>query len=252
MNSDSFEEWIDDYFIPSFQAKYPGKKCSLVLDNAPYHIFGMFNPLAKSVTMANLSEKLRSLGVLKIKVTRENGQVYEFSVPRPGESWGRGQNKPTADEVKRATLKAMKEAGDSELLTWLENRFNELGWEVIFTPPYLPAFQPIELLWADCKNYIAKNYTTGRNFETIKSDFVAKSQTVDGAKLIRHAEDRMNTWIQLDTILSGSLDELIVPEDCETFFDSYNVKFYTDDELNEMQGKLEDSIITQIFDDVIE
>ena len=82
----------------------------------------------------------------------------------------------------------MKSTVDPALFTWLENRFKELGWEAIFTPPYTPAFQSIEKLWADCKNYI-----TGRGFEMIKSDFVAKSQTVDCGKLVRNAEDCMNT-----------------------------------------------------------
>ena len=32
------------------------------------------------------------------------------------------------------------------------------GWRCIFTPPYSPKLQPIELFWAHAKNYVGANY----------------------------------------------------------------------------------------------
>ena len=35
MNSQNFGEWVQQRLVPTFEAKYPGKKMILVLDNAP-------------------------------------------------------------------------------------------------------------------------------------------------------------------------------------------------------------------------
>ena len=35
MNSQNFDEWVQQRLVPTFEAKYPGKKTILVLDNAP-------------------------------------------------------------------------------------------------------------------------------------------------------------------------------------------------------------------------
>lgn len=245
MNSDEFKNWVNQ-FILAFQAKYPGKKCTLVLDNAPYHMCGMFNPLASSVTIKELTDYLKRMKDEKIRVTR-NGLLYEFDIENPGSSRKKA-DKPTKEELQAATMQAMKEKDDEFLYTWLELRFKELGWEVIFTPPYLPAFQPIELVWADCKNYIAKSYRTGRSFDMIKSDFIAKSQTVDGAKLVRHAEDRMNTWIEQDSVLSGSLENLIIPPEYKYLVDSCHAKFYSEAELDIMNQNIESTVTICIND----
>ena len=37
MNNQNFSEWVDLQLVPTFEARYPGKKMILILDNAPYH-----------------------------------------------------------------------------------------------------------------------------------------------------------------------------------------------------------------------
>ena len=32
-----FQFWLKNKFIPAFQARFPGKRARLILDNAPYH-----------------------------------------------------------------------------------------------------------------------------------------------------------------------------------------------------------------------
>ena len=44
----------------------------------------------------------------------------------------------------------------------------------LMTPPYHPELQPIEKLWRDVKQYVARLYTTGRTF----TELVA--QTLEG------------------------------------------------------------------------
>ena len=36
-NQNFFSEWVDLLLAPTFEARYPGKKMILILDNAPYH-----------------------------------------------------------------------------------------------------------------------------------------------------------------------------------------------------------------------
>ena len=35
MNDKNFAEWVDERLVPTFEAKFPGKRMILVLDNAP-------------------------------------------------------------------------------------------------------------------------------------------------------------------------------------------------------------------------
>lgn len=47
----------------------------------------------------------------------------------------------------------------------LLNEFDKYGWQVIFTPPYTPQFQPIEMVWGHCKGHVARQYVSSRTFE---------------------------------------------------------------------------------------
>jgi hypothetical protein len=48
------------------------------------------------------------------------------------------------------------------LKSCIEIYFEEKGWKLIFTPPYMPKFQPIERCWGYCKNGIAEEWKTKR------------------------------------------------------------------------------------------
>ena len=36
INAKNFDEWVKERLVPTFEAKFPGKRMILVLDNAPY------------------------------------------------------------------------------------------------------------------------------------------------------------------------------------------------------------------------
>ena len=44
----------------------------------------------------------------------------------------------------------------------LETLFSSETWKIIYTPPYTPALQPIELLWAEVKRRVANRFSYGR------------------------------------------------------------------------------------------
>lgn len=39
---------------------------------------------------------------------------------------------------------------------------DEREWKLIWTPPYMPTFQPIGLFWQHGKQYVSFYYNTGR------------------------------------------------------------------------------------------
>jgi hypothetical protein len=46
--------------------------------------------------------------------------------------------------------------------------FLELGWFIIFTVPYWAKSQPIELVWAYIKGYVARQYHPGRTTKDVR------------------------------------------------------------------------------------
>lgn len=72
MDATFFMYWVQNRLVPAFRLKYPGKKCILVLDNAPYHhamVKDGFRP--DSMTKDEIVERLATLprkrGVPKLK-----------------------------------------------------------------------------------------------------------------------------------------------------------------------------------------
>ena len=41
------------------------------------------------------------------------------------------------------------------------------GWELIWIPPYMPSFQPIELFWKHGKQYVSFKFETGRTIKRV-------------------------------------------------------------------------------------
>ena len=79
-----------------------------------------------------------------------------------------------------------------------------ITWTIIFTPPYLCNFQPIELLWAYVKNSIGRRCFKGRDMAWIANEFAKRAHHIDCAALICHAHESTDQWISLDTILHGN------------------------------------------------
>ena len=85
-----------------------------------------------------------------------------------------------------ATFQDFSEKAPNELLTWVEGRFNGLGWTLLFTPPYLCNFYPIEMYWAFIKNSIGREYFKGRTMDWIATEFGQLGNHIDCGYLIRN------------------------------------------------------------------
>ena len=99
MDDDFFINWTKNRFIPAFKAKFPNKKCILILDNASYHHAVGPDYMKLGGTKRELIEKLKKLNIKSIKVEREGKQV-EFKQS----TWNGhgGKLSPTVKELNEA------------------------------------------------------------------------------------------------------------------------------------------------------
>ena len=164
----------------------------LVMDNASYHhqINVNFYPKGKTphTSSKGLNARvLRMAGCKAIKVTR--GAVeYNYEVPdaeppdwtafldgraapgaKPptggadGTVYARGgSGGPAARELAIAATQWFRAHRPEVLESKVETMFRELGWKIIWTPPYAPKYQPIELVWGVGKQRAGTLYTKGR------------------------------------------------------------------------------------------
>lgn len=136
-----------------------------------------------------------------------------------------GNEGPSAEELKAATLIWLKANKPEALQSKVEAKFAQLGWSIVWTPPYCPKFQPIELLWGAAKQRAATMYFPGRNMATTKLHlrlgFYGGNNNngrhwgpVNIAGCWNTAKAELNKWISLDRKyvedgLSGDLDNLL-------------------------------------------
>jgi transposase len=171
MNADVFSSWLRNRFIPAFNARYPGKKCILVLDNAAYHrARGAEYVNPATMTKLELIQHLELFGINSITVNRR-GQSVQFnsaSFYRRG-----GDSGPTNAELK-AALQDYLNRNPHLQRSRAQTLFDAEGWQLLFTPPYNSECQPIEMVWAKVKKFVANQYTSDRTMEA------ARLQTLDG------------------------------------------------------------------------
>lgn len=104
--------------------------------------------------------------------------------------------------------------------TRLQTLFHNTGYQLLFTPPYTPEVQPIELVWAHVKNYVARQTTKDTNEEQlriiVRRGFYGDEETNHegvGAslclRLVHHCHKWINQFIEDDEDLDGDLMNLV-------------------------------------------
>jgi hypothetical protein len=79
------------------------------------------------------------------------------------------ENRPrvaTVDELRASYMLWLKWNKPEKLECKVERLLKDCGHEVLWTPPYCPDLQPIELFWAAGKNHALWLYQTGRTMKT--------------------------------------------------------------------------------------
>jgi hypothetical protein len=221
MNGDNFMKWVKERFVPTFEAKYPSKRAALILDNAPYHHTHDPNTYlnVKTMSKVRLLDTMKRIQLSSITIERKGANAPICFELEPWFQRGQVPNAPAGPskvEMQDALLKILRRDHPSLLNTRLMNLFQEKQWILIFTPPYSPQYQPIELVWAHCKGYVAMNYHNQRTMESTAEQFRAalygnhdaSHKQLDTSALIRHCEREMLAAATLDNCLQPHLDDV--------------------------------------------
>ena len=245
MNAEMFMNWVRDRLLPTFEKKYPKKKMIFVADNAPYHhkraigSLGNLNKMDLVQLMVDhdvdhvdlpIDERRNDLigcdpdvvdGGDSIRITFDP----EEQVKRAGKSKGQARI-GTTDELRISFVMYLKQFDPEKLECEVENLLKEKGHRILWTPPYCPELQPIELFWAAGKNHAALWYKEGQKmFKTIEllregwygnkgkysRDHPYHKKPVDCLKLWKTAlEAASNKFVGYCEGIDGAIGSLIV------------------------------------------
>jgi hypothetical protein len=145
---------------------------------------------------------------------------------------------PSVDELRVAFVMWLKDNKPDVLRCKVEKFIEDEGGTVLWTPPYCPDLQPIELFWAAGKNNVALNYYHGRSVkETVKDlrdgwygnlyrnrsgvmeprtpegedpDIVEEIDASDCGGLVRHSIKCANERIKAIPGISGTVEKCII------------------------------------------
>lgn len=196
MTGAKFTAWVRNRLLPAFHEMFPGKKMYLVLDNAAYHKprDESWISASKAMNKHELAHQLLDLGVQELTTAR--GTVV------PSHRFGAdiGTGGPSKDDLIAAVEKWLAEHPDYNR-TVIEQLFDDIGYSLIYTPPFCPEVQPIELLWAKVKRYVADRSTHNR------SKTEAREQTEEAFEqvtklfcnsIIKHCHDWIDSFLRTD------------------------------------------------------
>ena len=216
MDSTNFLLWLNNHLFPTFQLLYPSKKMILVLDYAPYHHArgpDFIDP--HKMIKSEVIEKLLSYNINSIEVERE-GKVL-----MGGSTYNKrgGSKAPTLLELRTVLANHLQNIGYLDK-TEVQKQFESYGYTLIYTPPCMPQFQPIELVWAYVKRYAASQFKLGRSMSELRKHTlqgfygdVDKHIGVTSGftlKVIEHVHGIINRYIKGDVQLDGTIEKLIV------------------------------------------
>ena len=130
----------------------------------------------------------------------------------------RSKYAPSLEEMKAFAKQYLKEHPELSR-SRLQKVMDEHGYRLIFTPPYTPQLQPIELLWAYVKNFVARSTSSSSTSESLQQlmrlgfygDPARNHEGVTPAlceRLIGHCLKWMNQFIAADEDLDGTVEEL--------------------------------------------
>ena len=196
INGDKFTAWVRHRLIPAFQALFPGKRMVLVMDNAGYHKARdeTWISTVKSQSRHDLAHTLLDLGVTEL-TDAATGAVY----PAHRFASNRGTG-PSKDALLAAVRKVVEERPGCNR-TVVEQLLDAEQYSIIYTPPYSPDLQPIELLWAYVKNRVARKSRHGRSLTECRQQAEDAFESVTPmlcAKLIAHTHSWMDAFLQSD------------------------------------------------------
>jgi len=193
MNGDKFIAWVRNRLLPTFKKVYPGKKMYLVIDNAPYH-----KPRDESWVTASAKSKLElahtllDLGVESL--TTNAGQI----IPSNNFFTSASIGGPKHEDLVTA-VKSWIDGHPDHNMNVVQQLLNDAGHSVIYTPPFCPEPQPIELLWGKVKCDVASRSLLNRSITEARQHTEEAFEALNKPffwSIIKHCQDWIDSFIQ--------------------------------------------------------
>ena len=199
IDGDAFTLWVKNRLLPAFEACYPGKKMIIVMDNASGHKprdFDWFTP--RKMCKAACISFLQTQGVTTFSAERDTeikGVTAKETIHFPQNTWHSTKRAiaPNAKEL-QAAVKAHLKKHPGINKTRIDKLLLPHGHSIVWTPPFTPEVQPIELVWAQVKGSVARQYTYRRNVDTTREQTDDALEDITGAKIQRVIQ-RCHRWI---------------------------------------------------------
>jgi transposase len=197
MTGSKFTAWVKSRLLPTFAHMHPGKKMFLVMDNASYHKPRDDTWISDSQAQNkhDLAHTLIDLGVESLVRSRDGRRVpshlFDATV---------GQGGASKQDLVAAVKQWLSDHPDSNR-TVVEQLLDDAGHSIVFTPPYCPSVQPIELLWAYVKRQVASQSTVGRTMTQTREQTEAAFESIRWTfcnSVVKHCHDWIDAFLKTD------------------------------------------------------
>ena len=216
MNGNLYMKWLRNRLLPTFAARFPDKQMILLLDNARYHHVRDDDYIVPSkMSKADIVAAFERFGIESITVERRHESTQSnahITFDRSSFTCHGGANAPTLVEMKAFLTQYLIKHPQNQK-TAVQKLFYQHDHSLIYTPPYTPQVQPIELVWAYVKSYVASQYKRNRTVTELIADtrrgFYGDGRDHAGldeeacAKRIQHCHCWCDEWIERDGHLQG-------------------------------------------------
>lgn len=178
MNSQNYETWLKDKLMPNLP-----QNSVIVIDNAPYH---------------NVQEN---------RAPTSNSKKCEMV------TWLSDRNIPFSTAMLKPQLYDIVKGCKKRYVTYkFDSLLSSQGHTVLRLPPYHPDLNPIELIWAQVKNNVAKRNTTFKLAEVQKlaeEEFAAVTQE-DWQKCCSHAQKFEKSYLENEVTVDVQTEQIII------------------------------------------
>ena len=178
MNADTFKKWFVHDFLPYLPAQ-----SVIVMDNASYH--------------SKLLDKAPTSCSKKADII----------------SWLNNKNIPHTSSQTRPELLDLVRLHKGNVKNYeLDSIAREKGHKVVRLPPYHCQYNPIELVWAQVKGYVAERNTTFKiaDTERLVHEAIASVSPSAWTECVRHAETLQDGDFRREIAVDQALEPIIV------------------------------------------
>lgn len=189
MNSQNYEKWLSEKLIPNLPPN-----SVIVCDNAPYHNIQLQKPPTSNSRKADMIDWLTSKNIT-FSTNLHKPQLYEI----------------------------IKYHKRQHIVYKFDKLLEEHGHVALRLPPYHPDLNPIEMIWAQVKNNVAKKNVSFKidSVKTLTEEEFASVTVQDWMKCCQHVVQAEDSYLQHEIRVDVVTENLIITDsDSETSGDS--------------------------------